>query len=177
MEIDSDLWEQAQDAETGLEDGPPFAAHLLIRWLLGLPDDLLWRLAHIRTRDEDKKSPMLQAKDNRAMTVAMGVIATFVLGLLIINTVVGEIGYYRQTDFAYYVHHGTMMSVYGPIGLAAIGGGFWFMHQAPMLCALLVTAGSVDLAILAFWLVVPELIAAGIYFYAFRRARRIQADG
>ncbi len=50
-EIDADFWDQSQEAETVQRDGPPLATHLLLRWLLGLPDDLIWRLAHIRARD------------------------------------------------------------------------------------------------------------------------------
>ena len=70
-----------------------------------------------------------------------------------------------------------MLSVYGPVGLAAIVGGFLFMRKAPMLGALLVSAGSVALATLSFWLIVPEVLAIGLSFYAIRRARRIQAGG
>ena len=176
-EIDADLWEQAHDEETGLRDGPPLATHLLLRMLLGVPDDLMWRLAHIRTGDVGQEGVMEQARDYRTMTLAAGVIAAVMIGALLLNTVTGEIEHQRQTDLAHHIGYGIMMMVYGPIGLVAIVGGFWFMRQAPMFCALLVAAGSVALAILVFWLVLPELIAAGISFYAIRRARRIQAGG
>jgi hypothetical protein len=139
--------------------------------LLGIPDDLLWRLAHIRARD------MEQARDYRTVTAVAAGIAALMIGALLINTVIGEIEFYSQTDLAYHIGSGIMMMVYGPIGLVAIVGGFWFMRQAPMFCALIVTAGSVALSILVFWLVLPELIAAGISYYAIRRARRIQAGG
>lgn len=39
------------------------------------------------------------------------------------------------------------------------------------------TAGSVALAILVFWLIIPVLLAIGLSYYAIRRARRIQAGG
>ena len=174
-EIDADLWEQAHDADTGLRKGPPLATHLLFRMLLGVPDDMMWRLAHIRTGDGGREGVMEQARDYRTMTLTAGVVAAVLIGALLINTVTGEIEHQRQTDLAYHIGSGIMMTVYGPIGLAAIVGGFWFMRQAPMFCALLVTAGNAALAILTFWLVLPELIAAGISFYAIRRARRIQA--
>ena len=177
-EIDADLWEHAHEAAMKLQDGPPLATHLLLRWLLGLPDDLLWRLAHIRTRDVNtKEGTMVQTRDYKTMTVVAGVIAAFVLGALIINTVIGEVEYQRQADVVFSVGQKAMALVYGPLGLAAIVGGFWFMRKAPMFCALLVTAGSMAIAILFFWLIVPELIAAGVSFYAIRRARRIQAGG
>ena len=78
---------------------------------------------------------------------------------------------------AFYVHSNIMASVFGPVGIAAIAGGFYFMRKAPILCALLVTAGSLALAILVFWLIIPELLAIGLSYYAFRRARQIQAGG
>lgn len=118
---------------------------------------------------------MVRTRDYKTMTMLAGVIAAFMLGALIINTAIGEIEYQRQADVAFRIGHGVMMSVYGPAGLAAIVGGFWFMRKAPMFGALLVTAGSVAIAILFFWLILPELIAAGISFYAIRRARHIQA--
>lgn len=177
-ELDADLWEQGQEAEKSLMDSPALWTHLLLRWLLGLPDDLLWRLAHVRTKDVNtKEGAMVQARDYKTLTLVAGVIAAIMLGVLVINTVIGEIQFQRQDDFAFHIHHTVTMSVYGPGGLAAIVGGFWFMRRAPMFCALLVTAGSLALAILVFWLILPELIAAGISFYAIRRARRIQAGG
>ena len=118
---------------------------------------------------------MVQTRDYKAMTVVVGVIAAFVLGALITNSVIGEIEYQRQADVVFSIHQSVMALVYGPAGLAAIVGGFWFMRKAPMICALIVTAGSVAIAILFFWFILPELIAAGISFYAIRRARRIQA--
>ncbi len=79
-EIDADLREQAKEAETGLSDGLPLATHLLLRWLLGLPDDLLWRLAHIRTKDADtKEGSMVQARDYKTLTVVTGVVAALLL--------------------------------------------------------------------------------------------------
>ena len=120
---------------------------------------------------------MVQTRDYKSTTVVAGLIAAFVLGALITNTVIGEIEFQRQTEIAFYIGHGIVMTVYGPAGLAAIVGGFWFMRKAPMFGALLVTAGSVAIAVLLFWLIVPELLAIGLSVYAIRRARRIQAGG
>ncbi len=177
-EIDADLWEQAQEAETNQWNGLPLATHLLLRWLLGLPDDLMWRLAHIRTRDVDtEEGAMTQTRDYKTMTVVTGVMATMLLVALLIRTVIAEIEYRRQADFAYlpdwtYVFYSLL-----PLSLIAIAGGFWFMRKAPVLGAILVTSGSVALAIMLYWLVIPELLAAGISFYAIRRAHCIQAGG
>ena len=45
-EIDSDLWEQTQDAFDAGRPQQFFALHLLGRLLLGMPDDLFWRMEH-----------------------------------------------------------------------------------------------------------------------------------
>ncbi len=84
-EIDADLWEQAKEAETGLSDGLPLATHLLLRWLLGLPDDLLWRLAHIRIRG-------IEAKEGAMIIVGaiLGIIGGALVGL-IVGVIVGGI--------------------------------------------------------------------------------------
>ena len=63
------------------------------------------------------------------------------------------------------------------MSLVAVVVGFWFMPKGPMLGALLVTSGSAALAVLFFWLIIPEVIAIGLSLYAFRRARRIQTGG
>lgn len=43
-EIESDLWEFQRDCDAHRPVNP--AAHILIRALLGVPDDLYWRAAH-----------------------------------------------------------------------------------------------------------------------------------
>lgn len=172
-EIDADLWEQANETPAHLASS--LTSQLLARWFLGLPDDLLWRVAHIRAKDVNpKEGAMIQSQSFKPITVLAAIISAVSLAWLVINTVLGEISYQRQSDVAFYVHAETMLFLYGPPGLAAIVGGFVFMRKAPMLCALLVTAGSMALGILVFWLVIPIFIAAGLSVYAFRRARRIE---
>ena len=118
---------------------------------------------------------MVQASDYKTATVVARVVAAVVLGALLLNTVMGEVQYQRQDDFGFHVGWVIMLSTYGPAGLAAMVGGFLFMRKAPMLCALSVSAGSLSLGILVFWLVIPVPLAIAISFYAVRRARGIQA--
>jgi len=172
--LPADLWEQAH--ESPADSAPSLTTLLLSRWLLGLPDDLLWRAAHLRSKDvNSKEGPMVQSKDYKAPTVIGGVFAAVALGWLLVNAVLGEVSYQRQTDVAYYIGQGVMFSFYAPVAIAAIGGGFLFMRKAPMLCALLVTTGSAALGILLFWLVILELAAIGLSVYAYCRAGRLQA--
>ena len=47
-EIESDLWESQQDSDSHHRLNP--AVHMLLRLLLGIPDDLQWRTAHASPR-------------------------------------------------------------------------------------------------------------------------------
>jgi hypothetical protein len=47
-EIESDLWEGLHDPDRG--SGPSAAGQMLLRLVLGVPDDLLWRAAHVTDR-------------------------------------------------------------------------------------------------------------------------------
>jgi hypothetical protein len=129
-EIDADLWEQSREAS--MDIAPSLTSHVLARWLLGLPDDLSWRAAHIRSADSNaKEGAMVQATDYKTATMVAGVIAAVLLGHLLINTVLGEISHQRQTDVAYYIHSMIMLWIYGPVGIAAIAGRFYFMRKSP----------------------------------------------
>ena len=177
-EINADIWEQAQETAVRPRTGPPLALHLLHRWLLGLPDDLLWRLAHLRTRNlHPKEGAMVHANDYKTLTILTGTIAVLLLAALVTYTVAAEIEYQRQADYGFVFHWVYLVTPVSPVSLAAIVVGFWFMPKGPMLGALLVTSGSLAIAIMFYWLIVPELIAIGLSLYAFRRARRIQAHG
>lgn len=46
-EIASDLWESVRDAERTGQRPAGAAAHMLVRLLVGVPDDLLWRVEHL----------------------------------------------------------------------------------------------------------------------------------
>lgn len=67
-EIESDLWESRQD----LASRRPIslAHHMLLRLLLGIPDDLLWRMEHIVLRGVRVQR-----------TIALTAMAVFVLAM------------------------------------------------------------------------------------------------
>lgn len=52
-EIKSDIWEQRTDAALSGRPGIYFAWHLLVRFLIGIPDDLAWRLEKLSRSDTD----------------------------------------------------------------------------------------------------------------------------
>ena len=167
-EIDSDLWEQAH--HTGMHTTPSPTAHLLLRWLLGLPDDLLWRLAHIRSRDLDpKEGTMIQARDYKTLTVV-------VMAALIITTigfnVVDNIEHYNDTNLV----DQTLQNVVGYTlligGLLITIAGFAVMRRAPWPGAALAIGGVWTAALMVFWLILPLLLAAGVTVFVLTRARK-----
>ncbi len=59
-EIESDLWEHANDLELGRDAHSPFCAlHALIRLLAGVPDDLLWRIEQAKSHYTERDSHIL----------------------------------------------------------------------------------------------------------------------
>ena len=173
-EIAADLWEQVQEA--AIRDGRSPDAHLLLRWLWGLPDDLSWRLGHFHGRKE-KGDTMIASSNTRTLTTAVSVVGSLVVLALLVLQVVAQIEYERQVDYGLTpVWQVTALTI-GPLSLASIVGGFYFMRKMPIVGALLVTFGSVAVAVMFFWLIVPIVVAIGLSAYAFRRAWRIQAGG
>ena len=110
-------------------------------------------------------------------TLVTGVFAAVLLLALLIRTVIAEVEYQRQADFAYLPGYTYVFYSIAPISLAAIVAGFWITRKSPPLGALLVTSGSAALAIMTYWLIVPVLLAIGLSFYAIRRARRFLPVG
>ncbi len=107
------------------------------------------------------------------MTVLIGVIFALLLVALLVLAVLEEVQYQRQDDFAILPNYTYVFFTVAPISGFAIVGGFWSMRKAPPLGAMLVTSGSIALAIMTYWLIVPVLLAIGLSFYAIRRARRL----
>jgi len=93
---------------------------------------------------------------------------------LIINTVIGEVQYYQQSDVGFYLGQEIVAAVIGPLGLVAIAIGFWVLRAAPDLGTLLVAAGSFAVAVLFFWLIIPFVIAISVSAYAVHRAKRMR---
>ena len=57
-EITSDLWESVRDAERSGRRPAGAAAHMLMRLLMGVPDDLRWRFEHL-----GRASPVIRQSD------------------------------------------------------------------------------------------------------------------
>ena len=117
---------------------------------------------------------MVQSTNYRTLTVFIGVLAAFLLTGLIINTVIGEVQYYQQSDVGFYLGQEIVAAVIGPLGLLAIAIGFWVLRAAPDLGILLVAAGSFGVAVLFFWLIIPFVIAIGVSAFAVYRSKRMR---
>ena len=118
---------------------------------------------------------MVHTRDYKTMTVVVGVIAAMLLIALFALTVIEGVEYQRQANFENLPDYTYVFYSVAPLSLAAIAGGFWLMRRGPTLCVLLVTSGSIALAIMTYWLIVPVLLAIGVSFSAIHRAYRIQA--
>ena len=167
-EIAADLWDQVH--ESLAEGRRPASTHLMLRWLGGIPDDLTWRLAHLRHRDralDERQSDRLWAK-----WIAIG--GAMLTVLLLIGAVFGTIENLRQHDFVYVPSWGAVVPFAVPLGLAMIAVGFARIRLSPEPGALLVSFGAAAVAIMFWWYVAPDVVAIALSIYAFRLARRIE---
>lgn len=172
-EIAADLWEQVQEA--AIRDGRPPSAHLLLRWLWGLPDDLSWRLAHLRT-GETKGDSMIAASNNRRTTIIVGIVSALILLALVAVQGVAAIEEGRGTDSARLsALYSVIFSMVSPLAVVGVVAGFAFMRRGPMTAALVVSFSSFAGAITFYWLFIPFVIAAAVSGFAFYRARRMLA--
>lgn len=175
-ETDADLWEEAQEAALEGRSNRSLAAQVFLRWLLGVPDDALWRLAHIGAKDLNKGEgrAMIQTGNYRTMTVVMGIIGLALVVGLAINQVIGEMEFRRQAHVAFSVEQGITFVVFLPLGIMAIAAGFRVLANVPSLGMTLITTGSLFIAVLLYWLILPVILAVGIIMYG---ANKVRKDG
>ena len=69
-EIDSDLWELQRDRDAHARLHP--AAHIAVRWLLGIRDDLAWRVTQRRARTGTRRVALTVAALALGTVVATG---------------------------------------------------------------------------------------------------------
>jgi hypothetical protein len=174
-EIDADLWEQVYEASMLGPGQTKTATHVLVRWLLGIRDDVLWRLAQIRQKrtSDGKEGDMQQsAANNKALIITIASIALVLLAGSITTMVIEELEFYREVDVAPNLPGWPRFGIFVALGLSSIIGGFKVMRRLPGLGATLVIAGSFMAAAQVFWLIIPVVIALGLSTYAVMRARR-----
>ena len=187
-EIEADLWEQAMEATLNDSSRSELASHVLMRWALGVPDDLLWRVAQLGKGNDSgaKETAMVQSPMSRTMGYGVGGLALILLTAALTFTVANQIergffdfGYARagSADYAWLPETGLLLVVVWPLAIGLIVGGFRVMPRSPSLGAFLVVVASAAFAAVMFWLIIPPLVAVAVSVYAIRRARRLRQRG
>ncbi len=181
-EIEADLWEQAMEATlTGRTSG--LGTHVLMRWALGTPDDLVWRVAQLGKRNDSgaKETAMVQSSTSRTMAYGVGGLALVLLAAVLTFTVANQFrrGWtvssieYQSLGYAWLPDTFWVLIVTWPLAFGLILGGFGVMRRSPSLGAFLVVVGSAAFALVLFWLIIPLIAAIALSVYAVRRARRL----
>ena len=177
-EIEADLWEQAIEATLNGPSRSELASHVLMRWALGVPDDLLWRVAQLGKGNDSgaKETAMAQSSTSRTMAFGVGGFALVVLVAALTWTVANQIDR-AQADYEWVPAMGLVVAVVWPLAIGLIVGGFRVMPRSPSLGAFLVVVASAAFAAVIFWLIIPPLVAVAVSVYAIRRARRLRQRG
>ena len=177
-EIEADLWEQTKEAAMPERSQSGLSSHVLLRWLLGIPDDVVWRLGQLRKGNdsEEKETAMVDSSTSRMLTFGVGGLALVFAVAALTWTVFHQIER-QQADYAYESSTWWAVAVTTPMAIGFIVGGFRVMRRAPSLGAFLVVVASAAFAATLFWTFVLPLAAIAVSVYAIRRARRLQQGG
>ena len=119
-EIDADLWEHQQDARDRGKRRMIVAAEILLRTVLGIPDDLGWRLDEIKARRgaaiEGRVSPMTaSAKQIRWMGLCALLGGALMAGGNLVDVVLGHPGRVYTSESSWHLagRAGTLAMVMG----------------------------------------------------------------
>jgi hypothetical protein len=162
-EIDCDLWEQRRLAELGRESALGTATHVLFRLILGMPEDLLWRIEVPSLLIERSSS----VNDKWFMRVGLVLVSLPIL-FLIVNGI--GIAFFGAGDFNNSTEHvlwGLAFLVCPVVTLV----GLILCRTQPKLGLSLVVVGAVTSALMMFWMAfitVPAAIV--VILFAIRRS-------
>ena len=84
-EIDCDLWEYQHDA-----DRPVSPIEIFVRLLLGIPDDLLWRLEHAAAANTHDVAPVRRTDDRLGIYVLIHATSDGTRGRGVVGIVAGR---------------------------------------------------------------------------------------
>ncbi|HUF51963.1 MAG TPA: hypothetical protein VMN60_14155, partial [Longimicrobiales bacterium] len=117
-EIEADLWDQQQEASP--PGGPPVlvALHIVLRIILGMPDDLAWR---VEASDQKDKSPLdpwrlimsVSPKQMRWLGLSALVGGVLLAGSTLLDELLGNPGRVYTSETSWHVE--GPMAVIGPI--------------------------------------------------------------
>ncbi|HUG29116.1 MAG TPA: hypothetical protein VMQ65_01180 [Candidatus Limnocylindria bacterium] len=180
-EIDADLWDQVDWLTGNGRTAAAITMAVWLRWLSGVPDDVFWRrdqprAARSAPAPTEGRRDMFGSGSRAALVLPVGAVA-IAIAVAIASLVIGEIQHQEQSErlvsseLLGSIHIGLLAA-----GLASLVAGFAIMRSRPAVGAVLAVGGSWVAGLMAYWLIVPLLIAVAISFYAMRRARRIAAE-
>jgi hypothetical protein len=180
-EIASDLWEHTRALEDTGDNRITAAVAIGARWLLGIPDDLLWRAERRRERSSQGVEPARRssmAGFGNARVLALPVmVAVAAVVVALAGVIIGNIQYVEQSERIVsnsVLESLSMVLIVG--GFAAIVLGFVLMRRQPGVGAVLVVGGAATASISTYWLIVPLVLAVVVSWYGVRRARRIAGE-
>ena len=179
-EIEADLWEQTKEAAMLERSQSGLSSHVLLRWLLGIPDDVVWRIGQLGKGNdsEEKETAMVDSSTSRALTFGVGGFGLVFVVVALTWTVLHQVRRAGEwADYGWMPGTWAALAVTGPLAIALIIGGFLVMRRAPSLGAFLVVVASAAFAATLFWTGVLTLAAVAVSAYAIRRARRLQQGG
>ena len=177
-EIEADLWEQSKEAVLLNRSQSELSSNVLLRWILGIPDDVVWRVGQLRKGNDSgtKETAMVESSTSRTMAFGIGGLALVLLAAALAWTVIHQIDR-AQADYDWTGSTWWVAWVIQPLVIGFIVGGFRIMRRAPSLGVFLVVVASAASAVTLFWLIIPPLVAIAVSVYAIRRARRLQRQG
>jgi hypothetical protein len=173
-EIESDLWEQGEDATTNGSQPDETALQVFGRLLLGIQADLSWRL--------EQRGAGRRSKVRRGIIESGGKMTTKMAGLGFILMTALLVGFYA-TMGVYVVFdedQGPILSGVLTALFFAEGGmilaGLRLSRRAPLLGSVLLTVGALPLGLFVFWMVIPPVVAVLVTVFGVRRAIRFARE-
>ena len=180
-EIASDLWEHTRALEAAGDNRIAAGVAIGARWLLGIPDDLVWRTERRRESrgqgaEPERRSSMAGFGSARVLALPV-IVAVAAVVVAVVGVVVGNIQYVEQSERIVsnsVLESLSMVLIVG--GFAAIVLGFVLMRRQPGVGAVLVVGGAATASISTYWLIVPLVLAVVVSWYGVRRARRMASE-
>ncbi len=170
-EIESDLWEQGEDATANGSQPDETALQVFVRLLLGTPADLTWRLEQrgAGRRTGDRSITMNESPTTRALVLLGTAVAAFpiVIGFLVLVGLNGDLNSAERIIF------GLLQMVVG----SAIVAGLLVSARRPVLGISLVGAGAIAVSAIWYWAVVITIpVGIALAAIAYFRARRFAGE-
>ncbi len=161
-EIDCDLWHQQRLADLEREPVAGTAIEILVRAILGIPADLLWRIEAGSSLKTERRIPV---NDSLLMKIGL-VIAMLGPILLAVNGVAFLLGGGDFESSSDELRWGTAIT----LASLAIVAGLWLSARAPRLGTAMVALGVVVNCITFHWMA-PIFVPIGIAIVAFSALR------